>query len=106
MRDLWRWWRARTGQFSALLFFCAVLIWMSVGLWQSERHFHAVVREVRASFRQQEFVRQCQFAKLLSALEDHLSRQDRDSLARRDEHLRLIQLLSRLVDPNPGTAKK
>jgi hypothetical protein len=105
MRDLWNWWRVRTGQLSALLVFGLVLAWMSVGLWQSERHFHAVVREVREGFRQQEYVRQRQFAKLLATLEDHLSRQDADSLVRRDEHLRLIQMLSRLAAANQGPAK-
>jgi hypothetical protein len=105
MRELWKWWRLRPGQLWAVLILGAVLAWMSVGLWQAERHYRAVVREVRDSFRQQERMRQMQFAQLLATLDGHLSRQDHDLSARREEERQLIELLSRLLEQHPSAAR-
>jgi hypothetical protein len=105
MRDLWKWWRLRPGQLSAVLILGALLAWMSVGLWQAERHYREVVRELRESFRQQERVRQMQFAQLLSTLDGPLARQDRELAARREDERRLVEMLSRLLEQHPSAAR-
>ncbi len=105
MHELWRWWRLRSGQLTGLLILGAILAWMSVGLWQAERHYRSVVRELRESFREQERVRQMQFAQLLSSHDEHLSRQGQDLSALREDERRLVELLTRLLEQHQSMTK-
>jgi hypothetical protein len=105
MRDLWRWWRLRPGQLGAVVILAALLAWMSVGLWQAERHYRAVLSEVRESFRKQDRMRQMQLAQLFTALDEHVSRDSKELTTRREEQQRLIELLSRQLSQNQSAAR-
>jgi hypothetical protein len=100
--NCWNWWKVRKPQLTAVLVLGIIFAWMNVGLWQAERYFRAVVREVREGFQRQETARQSQFARLLDTVEQHLSRQDLDAAARREEYTHLKQMLSQF----PRNAEK
>jgi hypothetical protein len=72
-----------------------IVTWMSLRLWQADRHSRAVVREVRQSILQ-ELTRQSQFARLLDIEKAHLSRQDLNAAARREELVHLVRMLDQL----------
>jgi hypothetical protein len=97
MRDVWNWWKVRRTKILTVFLLGIILIWMSMGLWQAERLSRAIVREVRGSFLHQETKRQEQFTKLLTIVEEHLSRQDANMASRREEHLRLVRMLDQLA---------
>ena len=98
MRDVWRWWTLRSHQRSALILLGLILAWMSVSLYQIERNYQAVVLEVRQSFQKQEEDRQSQLARLLQAVELHLSRMDLVATARRNDDLEELRMDSQLIE--------
>ena len=98
MRDLWRWWKLRSPQRSGVVLLGLILAWMSLSLYQVEQHYRAVVLEVRQSFQKQEENRQAQFARLLQAVDAHLSRQDVNEKAHRQADLELRLMLGQVIE--------
>jgi hypothetical protein len=93
MREVWNWWKLRKSQLLVLVSFSLILVWQNIELRRGDGYFRAIVREVRESFRQQEYTRQIQFARLLGKAETHLSRLERSVATSRDEHREVMKQL-------------
>jgi hypothetical protein len=76
MRELVIWWKARSTQLLVLCSFAIILVWQNIEMRREDAYFRKVVAEIRESFRRQETTRQLQFTRMLTAIEDHLSRID------------------------------
>lgn len=98
MHDLWTWWKLRHLRQSSVVLLGLIFAWMSLSLYQMERHYRAVILEVRQSFQKQEENRQAQFARLLQAVEAHLSRQDVNEKAHRKADMELQRLLGQVIE--------
>jgi hypothetical protein len=103
IRDLWFWWKARTHQLSALALMALIVTWMSLSLWQSERHFRSLVNLLGRDRSRDEAVFQKRFNELLRDVQGHLDRQDRQSAVQREEQVQLRRLLGRMLDENEPT---
>ena len=58
LRDYWNWWKTRRSQIGALIILAGLIVWMNVALWQAERNYRGVLREMRRTYTQQEATRE------------------------------------------------
>ncbi len=95
--DYWNWWKTRRSQIVALVLLAGLIVWMNVALWQAERNYQGVLRELRQNYRQHEATRERQFARLLSAVEGHLSRLDEEDAEERKQQAHIREMLDAIM---------
>jgi hypothetical protein len=101
MRDVWRWWKGRKQELKALLVLALILLWMSLSLWQSQRHLHKVMRANEQILKELDTTRRLQLGQLTEVLEAHQAQQDLDAAALRVDLWDLKHQLGQLVQQPP-----
>ena len=101
-RDFWKWWKSRRSQIRALTMLAGLIVWTNLALWQAERNYRGVLREMRLTYRQQEATRERRFSCLLSVLETHLTRLDEQSA----EALKQQEMIRQMLEPIVKSAVK
>lgn len=99
MRDVIKWGKSQRTRVAGFSVVVAIFTWMTLSLWQAERQYCRLLKEVRHGFSVQEEAWEAQHAQILRTLEGNLPRREPTPKLLRKEPLELRNVSEQVFEP-------